>query len=59
MRNVLEKLTSWVRDRVSGKTQLQRNAEKALHMKREAENRTRIPEERKDDAKTKGPRKGQ
>jgi hypothetical protein len=44
MANLFTRATEWVRNRASRKSELQKNAEKALRMKREAGPSKNIPE---------------
>jgi len=43
---MFDRIRSWFETRRSGKTPLQRNMEKALHMKQEAGPQTNIPDTR-------------
>ena len=44
MASIFERTTEWLRERRTGKTALQRNAEKALKMKQEAGPQTHVPD---------------
>ncbi len=44
MASLFTRATEWLHTKRTGKTTLQRNAEKALHMKQEAGPQTQIPE---------------